>query len=283
VIIDFAGDVTVEVASGPGGINAGTTTLPFVTGAATFNDIVIQKAGTYTFRVVSGALGFNVSSPFTITPAAASVLGFSVQPQNTMDNVPVPDFAVTAYDAHGNVVATFTGEVTVAVNTGSGAITGATRVNAISGVARFTGLRIATADTYTLRATSDSLATAVSQSFFVSRAMPFRLRLLTTVPSPLPVSGILPPVTVQLVDELGFTVNAPGIAVNVSFAGGDPCGLFGTISGVTDANGQFIFTNLGIQRTGRVQLEFVSPGLASALSNAFEVIPSVIPSQRRWR
>jgi len=50
----------------------GTTPQPAVNGVATFNDISINKAGTYTFTANSTALTNANSTSFTINPAAAT-------------------------------------------------------------------------------------------------------------------------------------------------------------------------------------------------------------------
>jgi PKD-like domain/Secretion system C-terminal sorting domain/IPT/TIG domain len=64
----FTGTVSVAVASGPGSAN-GTTTRTASAGVATFNDIQLTQAGTYTLNATSGALTQAISSTISITQA----------------------------------------------------------------------------------------------------------------------------------------------------------------------------------------------------------------------
>jgi hypothetical protein len=65
----FSGVVTVALATNPTGASlSGTTAVRASDGLATFGDLSIDRAGTYTLR--ASASGSSVtSSPFTITPA----------------------------------------------------------------------------------------------------------------------------------------------------------------------------------------------------------------------
>lgn len=68
---DFTGVITVALASNPTGAGlSGTKTVRASDGIATFGDLSIDRAGTYTLRA-SGSGGSITSSPFTITTTTA--------------------------------------------------------------------------------------------------------------------------------------------------------------------------------------------------------------------
>ncbi|HKY60622.1 MAG TPA: invasin domain 3-containing protein, partial [Gemmatimonadota bacterium] len=68
----FIGDITVSVASGPGQID-GTTTVFTLTGQATFNNVNIDEAGTYTLQATSDpSLTPATSASFQISPGPPS-------------------------------------------------------------------------------------------------------------------------------------------------------------------------------------------------------------------
>jgi uncharacterized repeat protein (TIGR01451 family) len=62
--------VTLAIATGPGGaVLGGTTTVRAVHGVATFRDLTLNVAGTYTLKATGGNLAPDVSNPFTVAPA----------------------------------------------------------------------------------------------------------------------------------------------------------------------------------------------------------------------
>src|SRR5439155_11696851 len=105
-----------------------------------------------------GARG--VTSPqFDVAPAAAAQLGFTVQPHGApAGSVITPAVQVTALDALGNVVSSFTGDVTMVLgaNPTGATLGGTTRVAAVDGVASFASLSINKAGTYTLTASASA-------------------------------------------------------------------------------------------------------------------------------
>jgi hypothetical protein len=62
--------VTLAIASGPSGaVLGGTTTVAAVNGVATFTNLTLNLAGTYTLKATGGTLTPNVSNKFVISPA----------------------------------------------------------------------------------------------------------------------------------------------------------------------------------------------------------------------
>ncbi len=81
---------------------------------------------------------------------------------------------VTAQDAQGNTATTFTGNVTLAITSGTGKaganLRGTATVAAVSGVATFSGLSVDSVGSgYTLTASATGPTSAVSGAFAITR------------------------------------------------------------------------------------------------------------------
>ena len=67
VVKNSANSVTISIESGPsGGALSGETTVGAVNGSATFDDLVLSKAGVYTLLATSGGLTSAISDSFTV-------------------------------------------------------------------------------------------------------------------------------------------------------------------------------------------------------------------------
>src|SRR3989441_6972352 len=161
-----------------GGTLSGTTAVDAVNGVATFSNIAIQLASTgYTLTVSSSTLTGATSRSFAIAPAAPAQIAFAVQPSTTDVAQPItPAVQVAIQDAFANTVTGATNAVTLtlATNPGSGTLVGTKTVNAVGGIATFSGLSIDKAGTgYTLAATSVILAAATSAAFDITLPLTF--------------------------------------------------------------------------------------------------------------
>ena len=160
--------VTVALGVNPAsGTLSGTTTVNAVNGLATFANLSLDQGGTgYTLTASSGTLTGATSTPFTISPAVASKLAFTVQPiTGAAGGTISPAVVVAIQNASGTTLTRMTSPVTVALgaNPASGTLSGATTVNAVNGLATFANLSIDKAGTgYTLTASSGTLASATS-------------------------------------------------------------------------------------------------------------------------
>ncbi|ASD22324.1 hypothetical protein B7495_09685 [Cryobacterium sp. LW097] len=128
-----------------------------------FSGCSIDKAGTYTLTATAGTLT-TVSPAFTVTPGAASKLVFvAAGSGGSVNQVWGTQPSVAIQDASGNVVAS-SASVTVRLTTPAGATLTCTSNPraAVSGVATFAGCRVNRAGSYTLTATSGTLAAGVS-------------------------------------------------------------------------------------------------------------------------
>jgi len=154
---DFSGNVTVAIATNPGGGTlSGTLTLAAVAGIATFSDLSIDQSGTgYTLQATSGGLTSAPSATFDITGGAATgsvvvsagngqtgLVGFAL-------NV-AP--AVLVRDAANAPLAN--AQVTFQVASGGGGITGANTTT--------NGNGIATVGSWTVQLGSNTLTATVA-------------------------------------------------------------------------------------------------------------------------
>src|SRR5205807_2997885 len=144
VATGFTGAVAIALGSNPGGSTlSGTTPVTAVSGVATFF-VSLNKAGTgYTLAASASGFAPVTSTAFDITPGTATQLAFTVQPSNTVAGVAIsPAVQVTALDAAGNPVPSFTGSVTGALGTNPGGSTprGTSTRAAVDGVASFGAL-----------------------------------------------------------------------------------------------------------------------------------------------
>src|SRR5207247_4376444 len=110
-----------------GGTLAGTTSVTAVSGVATFSTLSINNAGNgYTLLASASGLTGTTSASFNITAPPATNLACTTQPQSTQAGQTMPAVRVTARDASGNTVTSYTGLITVAIgaNPGGGALGG---------------------------------------------------------------------------------------------------------------------------------------------------------------
>ncbi len=164
--------VTVAIATNPGGGTlSGTNTVNAANGVASFTGLSINKAGSgYTLVASSGALTGTTSATFTITPAAAAKLVFTLQPPTFAERAQpiVPALTVAIQDGFSNTVTSSTDAVTLALGTnpGGGTLSGTTTVNPSAGIATFPDLSIDQSGSgYALVAASGTLTSATSAPF----------------------------------------------------------------------------------------------------------------------
>jgi PKD repeat protein len=166
--------VTLSLGANPSGDSLrGTKQVRSVNGVATFANLRLDKAASgYTLTAAAPELHPDTSGAFSVMPAPATELAFTVQPNATMqDSAIKPPVKITAYDSLGNVATNFTGAITLALgaNPGGGTLSGGAPVNAVNGVATFPNLSVdQPGNGYTLRATASGLTAATSSAFNVT-------------------------------------------------------------------------------------------------------------------
>src|SRR5690349_12838896 len=280
LVPSFTGSVSIAIGNNPGGGTlGGTTPVAAVGGVATFGDLILNKTATG-YTLVASASGFTpvTSTGFDIVPGTASQLVFSVQPSNTVAGAAIsPAVVLSALDAAGNLVTTFTGTVTIALgsNPGGSTLAGTTNVAAVGGQATFSTLTLDKTGTgYWFAASSTGLSTATSSSFNITAGTVNQLAFGTQPTTTIAGHQIAPAVKVRAVDGLGNLV--PGFTGNVTVAlGSNPGG--GVLSGTTTVaavGGIATFLDLSVSRVGSgYTLTAAAAGFAPVTSTAFDITP----------
>jgi predicted RNA-binding protein len=166
----FNGNIAIYVLSGPSSL-IGTTTVAAVNGIATFSNVFVTEAGTYTLQADNGGGVTAVSASFAVVPGEPDGLVFVQHPTTVaVNSVIAPPITIRAIDPFFNTVTTYTGNVTLAVaNNPSGAtLGGTTTVAAIAGVATFTDITVSAAGAgYTLAASAAQMGPTFTTAFDV--------------------------------------------------------------------------------------------------------------------
>src|SRR5439155_1089414 len=278
-VTSYTGLITVAIGANPGGGTlSGTTIVNAVNGVATFSNLSINNPGNgYTLTASASGLTGTTSASFNITAPPATNLAFTTQPQSTQAGQTMPAVRVTARDASGNTVTGFTGlmKVPIGANAGGGTVSGATSMNAVSGVATFSTLSINNAGTgYTLTASASGLTGATSTSFNITAPPPPPATNLafTTQPQSTQAGQTMPAVKVTARDASGNVVTGFTGTITVAL-GANPGG--GTLAGtksVAAVSGVATFSTLSINNAGTgYTLVASAAGLTGATSAAFNI------------
>src|SRR5207249_9137950 len=164
---------------------------------------------------------------FTVIGVPAKLI-FTASPGNTTAGVAFSTQPkVTVQDSIGNTVTSDTSAVTLSITSGTptsggpGALSGTTTVNAVAGVATFSGLSITTAGTgYKLHAVDGSLTAADSTGFNITAATATKLAF-TTSPSDSNTNIAFPTQpTVTVQDNFGNTVTTSGASITLTITSG---------------------------------------------------------------
>lgn len=264
--------ITLKITAPTGGANLNCTSNPKTasSGVASFSGCKISKTGTRTLTATSGTLAAGVSASFNITGGTATKLAFTTSPTDSTGGTAFPAQPVVAIqDANGNTTSS-TAAVTLSITgSPSGAVLScaANPKNAVSGVATFAGCSINKPGTYTLTATSGTLATAASTTFTITVGPAAKLGF-TTQPSGATYNTVLgtqPVVAVQ--DAGGNTITGSTAQVTLSIT--TPAGAVLTCAQnpVSAASGIAGFTGCSIDKAGTYTLTAASTGLTPATSS----------------
>ena len=277
----FTGDLTMALGTNQaGGTLSGLTTVAAVAGVATFSSLSINVAGSgYSLSATASGLTAAGSVAFDITPAAASHLVFTAQPSNATAGSTIPAILVTARDALGNTVPTFTDAVTIGITPGTGVsgatLSGTTTVPAVSGVATFNDLSIdrsAVGYTMTATATATGLTGTNSASFAIQSGPGTQLAFSVHPSTATAGATITPQVEVIVRDAMGNTADSFADSVTVAIGTNPAAGLLSGTTTVAAAVGIAAFPDLSIDNAGSgYTLTAAAAGTAGAVSVAFDV------------
>ncbi|HXJ29609.1 MAG TPA: hypothetical protein VNG35_03160, partial [Gemmatimonadales bacterium] len=218
---DFASAITISIVGGTGTAGAtlsGTTTVNASLGVANFSSLTIDKSGAgFSLQAAAAGLTSGTSPTFSVSPGPATQLAFTTQPSATTAGAAIaPSVKVTAQDALGNTVTSFSGTVTVAITPGTGAagatLSGTTATAAAAGAATFADLKIgkvgavSSGTGYTLSATAPSLTAATSDPFDINSGTATHLQFTSEPSATAAGGGFSPLVEVSAYDSVGNIV-----------------------------------------------------------------------------
>ena len=236
---------------------------------------LVTGVGGGTATITAVGKGMPGSATITVIAPVATKLAFIQQPAATTAGAAIsPAIQVEVQDASSNRVASSSAAVTIAINTGTAGATlsGTKTVNAINGVASFTGLSLdKSGASYTLGATSGTLTQAISAAFTVTAGPATKLSFTQQPSNSNTDQNITAEVSVQ--DAFG---NLVATSANVTMTLGANPGS-GTLSGTTTVgttNGVVSFTLLRLNKVAAGYTLTANAGLlTAATSTGFDVAP----------
>ncbi|HEV3304153.1 MAG TPA: putative Ig domain-containing protein [Planctomycetaceae bacterium] len=269
--------LVVSVASGPGGFASGSTTsVAAASGVATLSNLIFDTAGNYTLSVSDGSLTGATSGSFTVSPAAASVLSFMQIPTIGTANAALsPSVQVAVKDQFGNVVASNTSTITVAVASGPGGFAGGstTSVAAVNGIATFSNLILSVSATYTLKVSDGSLTGATSGNIVVSASSSSKLAITQAPTTGTAGQALSPVLNVSIEDSSGNVVTSNTSTVTVAVASGPGSFASGSTTSVAAVNGVANFSNLIFDTAGSYTLSISDGSLTGATTATITISP----------
>lgn len=266
--------VTFAVTSGGGSIET-TSATSDVGGLASTTWRLGPIEGTQTVTVSAAG----IPSPARFSAGAvvpqASRLAFSSQPSSVLLGSALGTVSVVAQDADGNFASGFNGAVTVSLNAGSSGATlsGTTTVNAVGGVATFTGLTVSAVGTgMRLLAASGSLSAAVSQTFDITLGEAVSLAFTTSPGNVSAGATLAPSPTVTVLDAAGHVATAYKGNITIAISTNPSGGVLNGSLAFVPVNGVVHYDNLSINKGGKgYTLVATSGSLKSATSSAFDI------------
>ncbi len=223
-----------------------------------------------------------VGGGITQSGNALDVVSFATQPVATSAGQAIPTFTVDVENPNLTINTSYNGPVTVSLDplsTPGAVLSGIVTVNAVNGVATFSGLSVLKIGTFVLDASATNAQGATSNSFQTIAAAAGQLAFADE-----PVStwqfGKMPDLVVNVEDQFGNIAATNNSTVTLSIASG-PVG--GTITGSTTAtavNGVATFSGLLFSVAGTYTLLASDGALTPVDSSSFNIVP--IPTPLRY-
>src|SRR5205823_107989 len=227
-VTSFDGNGNKVILTSTGALSGAPITSPaFVNGVLSSFAVTITNTGSFRITATASAGGSpkptGISNSFTVNPGAPTHLVYLQQPTTAQAGVSMaPPVTVQVKDANNNIVTTGTGStasvgIAILANPGSGTLSGTTPVNAVAGVATFSGLSITKTGTgYTLQATSTGLTSATSSAFNITPEAASKLVFGVQPSNTTAGQAISPAVTVQVQDQFGnLTTSTASVGIAI--------------------------------------------------------------------
>jgi hypothetical protein len=311
-----ATNTAVCFTGGGGGGGGGSPVIAgAVGGVATFSGLTFTLAGSYTLTAQTAlppSLPVSVtSSSFAIAAGPPTQLVFKTEPVNGTAGIALAPVVVCVDDANNNVVTDPTvpaSKASIMISSasapfGAAGVSGATAVNAMAGVATFSGLILtqvgvppfaATKYGYTLTATSGALTAASSTPTIMIVAGPATTLVFAGSPAGSNAGLAVQNVSVFVEDANGNIVTDPAVAASTASiaisSGSTPSGAasVGGTPTVAASGGVATFNNLILTQVGttplattvynytltaKVSAPGALTGLTTATSGSFTIAP----------
>jgi alpha-tubulin suppressor-like RCC1 family protein len=307
--VTIAPGATQQFAASAKDANNNDVAVTFLWVSSNHNVAIIDQNGLATgvgggtVSITAAGQGVPGSAGLTVSAAPGATLAFTVQPTNATAGEAInPAVEVEVRDESGARVKGARNTVTLALLSptvssarfgsatflrasnkvsGSGAVAlssgpqpgGSITVNAVDGVASFSGLTIEKAAAgYTLTASSGSLKGATSNAFSITAAAAAQLAFMTQPSQTEGSEPVKPAVRLQIRDRFSNHVTAATNQVTIGLAANpSQSPISGTLTVAADA-GVATFSNVRIDRpSSGYRLAAAADGLAGATSAAFTI------------
>ncbi|HKS05752.1 MAG TPA: putative Ig domain-containing protein [Gemmatimonadaceae bacterium] len=225
---------------------------------------------------VAGLTGSPVTFNLTATLTTGSQLAFVSQPINVVARGTLPPVNIEARDATGLRMTTFTGPITIRLETVPAGVQllGTLTRNAVGGTASFTGLSVsAPATALRLAGTATGITNGATSNAFDVTPRPAASLVFTAQPVNLAAFDPLPTLIVQARDDLGGLASTYNGTVTLGFQS-TPAGatLIGPLTAVA-VNGVASFAGLSVSaQATSARISATGTGITgTVLSNSFSV------------
>jgi S-adenosylmethionine hydrolase len=266
VVTSDSSTVTISASGVSGGFTSGTTSVSAVNGIATFSNLAVQRAGSYTLGAADGADGLSTGAGLTVSPSAPAFLSAtSGTPQSVAVGTAFAALSAQVTDLYGNPIAGVS--VTFAAPVGASFAGGGSDVETTGADGVATTTKALTAGTTPAAFTLGASAGALSAGFALSSVpgQPAQLAFLTAPTAAAPGQPFSVQVAVE--DSYGNVVTADGSTVTLTPNG--PGAFTGGHASVQAQGGIATFTGLVLEQLGGYSLTASDGGLSPAVSPRF--------------
>jgi hypothetical protein len=278
--------ITLGLSGGPAGESAAASaSTPDAGGVANFNHLVFTTAFA-NYEIEARAIGLipATTSPFTVTPAAASGVGITAAPPSLTGAGLTFGMTVAIEDRYGNVVTAADDAVSLGLASGPATahLAGTSSLPAAGGVVVFADLSLTAAGSdYRIEADVNGLTPAISPDFQIAAGGATHLAVIGAPPSDV-AAGASFALRVAAEDQYGNKVTSfDGIVTTALAPTKARARLTGTLAR-SAIQGIATFTNLILKRTGKsFTLAVSSSGFPTLTTTPF-AITKAPPKRSAW-
>jgi len=166
----------------------------------------------------------------------------------------------------------FHGAVTIDILQ-NGTLVGETTVDAVNGVATFSGVSLDPIGNYEFVATAVDVNPAYSLNFSVVPAGAAQIVIAQQPGAVFQYNPTVTPIVAYLEDANNNIVTTSGTSVSIQVLSGPAGAVLSGKTTVTTSSGVVTFTGLSLNLAGTYTFEISSPGLGSVVTNPFAVVP----------